>query len=516
MRHEGSVRARLRAARRVHRQRGGARGTGDVVHAVYAGVLLVAFVGVPVVVAAVRALTGPAVLGALTGPGAGGVVATGCGLALAVAAAGGAVRGPALLPPFLTGLLVGSDLPRRAVLARPLGHAAAAVVAVVTAPAVLVGAVLVAAGTATPAACASFALAAAAWGVVAVVVALTGQRLRGHRAGALAVALAAATLFTAVVPGAGVLAPWGWVGLAWPSAGTGSIAGPGWAPVLLVTLAALAAAACTPALLDSLRGPELAEQAQRWQSAADAARTADTASALATYRARPSAGRSWRAVTGSGPVAVARRDLVGALRTPGRCAVGACSLVLGAVVVVLGAGPGGVPAGMGAAVGTGVGYAALGVVSDGFRHAAEAATAPPLYGWSTAGTYARHAVLPTAGALVAAVLGVVGAGVVGAPWGAASVVGLVSVVGPLAVLLVAVRAYDSAKGPLPPVLLTPVPTPAGDVSGLVVLAWQADALLIAATTAAVAVSAPGPTAPVVLAAATVAVVAATQRRLRRL
>jgi hypothetical protein len=48
-----------------------------------------------------------------------------------------------------------------------------------------------------------------------------------------------------------------------------------------------------------------------------------------------------------------------------------------------------------------------------------------------------------------------------------------------ALLLVLVRVYDSAKGPLPLVLMAPVPTPAGDASALVIAAWQADAVILA-------------------------------------
>jgi len=43
---------------------------------------------------------------------------------------------------------------------------------------------------------------------------------------------------------------------------------------------------------------------------------------------------------------------------------------------------------------------------------------------------------------------------------------------------VIVRVYDSAKGPLPVFLLTPVVTPAGDLSVLNVLLWQSDAVLL--------------------------------------
>src|SRR5699024_12821792 len=49
----------------------------------------------------------------------------------------------------------------------------------------------------------------------------------------------------------------------------------------------------------------------------------------------------------------------------------------------------------------------------------------------------------------------------------------------LALVLVAARARDAAKGPMPLSLMTPIPTPQGDLSVLSVLVWQADALLLA-------------------------------------
>ena len=51
-------------------------------------------------------------------------------------------------------------------------------------------------------------------------------------------------------------------------------------------------------------------------------------------------------------------------------------------------------------------------------------------------------------------------------------------------LAVVVRAYDAAKGPLPAILLTSIPSPFGDLSSLNVVIWEADALLIAATAGA--------------------------------
>lgn len=54
------------------------------------------------------------------------------------------------------------------------------------------------------------------------------------------------------------------------------------------------------------------------------------------------------------------------------------------------------------------------------------------------------------------------------------------------VLALAARVHAAAKGPLPLALLTPVPTPMGDLSGLNVALWQVSSLLMAGVAVAVA------------------------------
>ena len=79
--------------------------------------------------------------------------------------------------------------------------------------------------------------------------------------------------------------------------------------------------------------------------------------------------------------------------------------------------------------------------------------------------------------------------------------------------------FDAAKGPLPILLLMPVPTPLGDASSLNVLLWQSDAILLALLVGggltALAPVAPG--AAVVLLAVVLVIVAALGfARLRKL
>lgn len=500
---------RLVTVRQLYRRRGGeTRTTGELVYAVYAGVLVTVLLGVPAFGALASAVAQPAVVQAVAVAEAGRAVAGVGGVGLAAFAALGATRGPALLSPFLLSVLAGNDLPRHRTLLRPFVIATVVLALAATAVAVLLGGALVLAGVSTAAATACFAVAAASFGVQAAVVWLTGQRLGSTRASVLAGALLTATLLTLLVPGAALLTPWGWLGLSWP-VGAARV---DWAPALL-GVTALIAAGFVPVLLDGLRGPALLSQAQRWHAAEIATGAADYTGALATYRAKPQRGRSWRAVTGTRLwPRFFLRDLLGTLRTPGRLVVGTASLVLGGFVTAHGLAPSDFPAWAPIATGAGISYAGLGVLADGFRHAADTAAAPPLYRYSTAQLYGLHALLPSFLAVACTVLG---ASIAASVWAAPrSLLG----VGLLAVFLLTVRAYDSAKGPLPPSLLTPVPTPGGDLSSALVLAWQADAVLISVITASAALATGASTVAVIaiFAVAILGLVALTRQRLRNL
>ena len=499
---------RLRAVRQLYRGRSEARTTADMAYAVYAIVLGIAVVAVPAIHALFQALAHPAVLPVLEAPASAHAVALLCGVGLAAFAAVGAVRGPALLSPFLLTVFANTDIDRHRTLRRPFVTATVTLTTTVAVLAVLVGSVLVLAGTATAATGVWFTLAATAYGVLLSVVWLVGQSLGSPRAGTLAALISAATLLTWVVPSTAVLAPWGWVGLSWPPG-----ASPGWWPPALLGITALVAAGFIPKLLNALRSPVLLEQAHRWQTAEIATGTADFAGALATYRPKPRVGRAWRAVTRTRVVTrFFLRDLTGALRTPARFAAGTAFLLLGGFVTALTYTPAEIPTWAPAAAGAALSYAALGVFTDGLRHAAETAAAPPLYRYSTAGLYGLHAVLPTLWAIACTIIGLSLA-----PPGVDF--GLLSTMGCFALFVMAARVYDSTKGPLPPMLLTPIPTPAGDLSGLLVIAWQADALLIVTITTAAILTTTGGSALAVAGLfllATMTMVALTRQRLRNL
>lgn len=500
------ARDRLRAVRRAYGGRGDRPGRADIAYNVYLGALMAVMVAFPVGRAVALALAAPAAVAALTAPGSVDVVGVVLGLALATLTLAGTLHGPVSLEPAFVRLLAETDLPRRRGLVRPFATKAAAVVTAALLGAGAFGGVLVSAGVVSLGGAARFVGLCAALGVVGAVAWLVGQAASPRVAGCIGAVIAALTVLGHLVPAVRVVLPWTWAAAAWPGVAPPFVL----TDVLLVGLAA-ASVAAVPHLLDLLRGSRLAEDAARWHSVRTSALSGDVAHALGTLRARPAVGRRWRAVRGGRPALVFLvRDLVGAARTPVRLTVGFVVLLGSAVLVALAAS---VPSGwVLGGVGAGLAYLALGVLSDGFRHATDAAVAPPLYGYGTRTLFALHGIAPVVGAVAASAIGI------------GTAVGLGIDVRPepvVAALLlgVLVRAYDSAKGPLPVVLLTSVPSPFGDLSSLVVSVWEADALVVATVTGALTVGESGASpvrALVVVAAVGCLLVVGLVRRLRRL
>lgn len=472
-----SVTDRLKNTRGIYRGRGEARTGKDIGFAVYIvamGALLLVF---PVLSWTVLLLVEPSVFSMLTAPSAGHMAGVVCGLVLVAAAAAGQVGGPVALSPFFVTLLAGTDISRGRALRRPFFATTVIVALGALAIGLLFSGVLVFTGASSFLAGLVFVLACVAFSVLVSVVWLASQCMTSWT-WVLPTLLLAATVLTAVVDPLMVYMPWGWVGGLWPT----QTDLPPW-PLIPLGITTVIGGVCVPRILNALQGERLREQGQQWRSASTAAQAGDFATAFAGFRAKPSLGRRWTAVPRS-PLFVRffLRDLIGAMRTPARCLAGVGVLIFAYWVIALafvsGPWPGWLPAGIGAALG----YLALGVLCDGFRHAAEAAGSPPLYGYTTAKLYLLHSLFPLALSLVGAVIGIGLATHGGVPVGSAGAVVAV------AVLLVLVRAYDSAKGPLPMSLLTPAPSPVGDTSGLAVLSWQADALLIATIAGTVIIS----------------------------
>lgn len=441
--------ARVRAVRRAWRERTATRGPAELAYAVYLVVVLATMVGVPALGAAARALSTPAALGSLTSPGSPARVVLGAGLVLAGALWGGALYGPVTTHPTLVTLLASTDVPRRVGLRRTFGGRATALGLAAAGMAGFFGTVLVLAGAATAGDVSLLALGGAALGVVTAVAWLAGQAFARHAWWLAAVAAALATLAATWRPAGGVH----------PAGVLGVLA-------VVVVLALLV----TPRLLDALRGPDLLASAVRWEGASTTARYGDVQGALAALRALPRLGRRWRAVGPGHPVVrFAVADLVGAWRTPGRCTVGVLAVVAGAIALATAHGP---AAPLLAGAGSLVVFCGLGTLCDGVRHAVVLAVGPTYLGLGRWRTLALHSVAP---ALVLA-----GGGLAGVA-GAHAIGGQAHVAVPALALplVLAVRVWSSAKGPLPAALLTPVPTPVGDVSGVNVALWLADAPVLA-------------------------------------
>lgn len=468
--------------------------------------MLIGFLaGIPVVRAIAEVIAYPPLLDALQAPGADQHVGAIIGAALAGFLSLGGVRGPVLGQPFWLVLLAGSDIPRSRSLLRIFLLRALVVVLIAVGFAALLANVLINHGTASSAG-ATLPAGAAALGVMASVAWLAGQWLGERRAPQVASLMLAAVLISWALPPVMPWVPWGWFGLAWPVG-----APPGWWALCLVGLLIVALGCLVPGLLGSLRIPALLQQARRWQTAQMAAHNADLAGAIATFRVVPRHGRSWHVIHGRHEVQrFLLRDALSAMRNPLRLLVATGAVVLGlclvAVADVVMVAPA-LLAGLGAVLS----FIALGALSDGLRHAAEAVSAPMLYGTSTQRLYLLHSLFPAVWALgfglLAAVVGVVA----GAPshW--------LLVAPAMALFLVSLRVFDSAKGPLPPFLLSPVPSPAGDLSALGVLLWQQDAMLVAGVTVALAasVSSVGLTL-FIITAALLGVLVATRHRMGRL
>ena len=468
---------RASGAIRVWRART-ARTSGDGAYAVYIA-LMVALVAVaPVARAVWLSLTGADGLRALTSAAAPEATILLTSALWAGALLLGRDRGPALRPPFPTYALATSDLARSDAFRGPVLRAGALVTVLTATIAGSIGAGLVHRGVVDPLDAGAFVAAGALVGVLATVAWLAGQAFP-RAAMLLAVGVLALGAATAAVPGAASFTPWGWVGLAYPGGGS-SHALPALTALIALTAVLVASA---PMLMRRLDLADLMAQAARWDSATSHATGMDFGAAAMIYQRRPSVGRRFRAVRPFRRSAATFliRDAIGAVRTPGRLAVSVVALAAAGALTTLAFTPGTPGWALGAAAGL-ILFAGLGPLTDGVRHAASVAADMPLYGVGDEQLLARHALFPLTVVFVvlltAAVVGAVVAGIaVGGP-----ILGSL-VLGPLALIA---RIGNAVKGPLPPALLTPIPTPMGDLGAAVRLAWSLDGMLLTAVAGAAA------------------------------
>lgn len=459
------------------------RTRGDVAYLVYVTVLTALVVAAPLLRALVLTLREEPLAARLVTPDAAAVVGLVLGVVTVLTHVLGGVHGPTVLRPFLMQALAGNDLPRRRTLRRPTVRAGL----VLTGVLVLVNAVLVgslADRTLGPLTTVAVGVGAAlAYGVVLVTVWLWGQVWRSGRSWVAAPVGLALLAVSVAVPVVGGALPWGWFAATWPvdptlRPGDRLLLDPLTGLGALVVLTALCLI-LLPRLLDRLRGAVLAEQAARWDRAGGSLAVGDLTAAAAQFRAGPGVGRSWRVVHGgSFVVAAVVADLRSPWRAPGRAGAGLLGLALGGWLL----GEAGhvdsrVAAGVLAGAAALAVHAGLGAFTDGLRHAAANVASPGRYG----GTDARLVVAGGIGPVLVGLLGLA-VGLGAAALGSSDVGAVVTALGWGAALvpaLVVLRVFDAAKGQLPPELMTPVVTPVGDGSALLVLLWQLDAVLLA-------------------------------------
>ena len=388
----------------------------------------------------------------------------------------GSTRGPVVLPPLLTHALAVSDLPRFEAFRSPLLRSGVIVTTVCAVAAGVIATSLASHGLADMAGVARFILVSAIVGAISTVLWLVGQVFpRAGVGGALGIVTIG--WIGTLAPSAIDYAPWGWVGPAYPT-------GEGGPSFVALAALALSMVALVPALMNRLGFVALTTQAARWDSATAHATGLDFSSAMTTYQTRPHAARNIRAVRPSTHLAwtFVVRDAIGALRTPGRLIVGVLALVAASTLVVMAFAPG-MPGWLLGCVAGLIAFAGLGPLTEGVRHAASAVADFPLYGIGDERLIAQHTLLPlavtvivTVGA-VAVCSAIMGVGI-GAPLVGALALGLMTMIA---------RVNNALKGGLPTVLLTPVPTAAGDPMAAVRILWALDALILSAFAGASAV-----------------------------
>ncbi|WP_053352365.1 hypothetical protein [Leucobacter musarum] len=464
---------------------------------------LIVMVAIICVAPAVRALwlgvTTPEALAALTAPGTASTVGAVAATLWALALVAGGFRGPALRPLLLTTIFARSDAPRARTFGGAVLLAGAALTVATTLVAGFLAAVFASHGLISAGHAGELVALGALTGVIATVAWLAGQAApRAALAGAGGVAILLAIGLLA--PAGAVLSdvtPWGWIASAWAggaSTASAALAIPGLTPLVALALLAVALLVCAPMLLARLDSAALETQAARWESLTAHAYGMDFAAAISIYGARPKLGRSLRAVRPACSLTATfvRRDAVGAVRTPGRLIAGVLGIAAGSVLVVLACTAPTPIWGLGAVAAV-LMFAGVGPFTDGLRHAASVASDLPLYGVSDERLVAMHAVFPAVvAALVAALVGAVSVillGDTGTGSDALTLSMLVPVLAAagLALVVVLARVNAALKGHLSIAMLTPIPTPVGDVSVLVRLAWALDGVIVVAAAGAAVV-----------------------------
>lgn len=475
------ARARVQAVRQRYARRGGRATVRGRAYPAYLVALFTVFYLVPVVHA--RG-TSPAPFSVSSVNFSAGAAPLVCGLAVAVCWGGqlaGRFGGPLVVQPFLLHVLMSTDLSPAHYLGtiarRRLAYAGAVTLLAVGSAAYLATDLFDRPGTALPGLAVTAgisAVAAAAW--------LWGQVRAVRDNFLLAGAVGASALVVAAVSGT---APDGRYGH--------------WLAALVPALLAAALGPSAFRALPSIDLARLARESARASQARAYAWTGTLHHALDLYRPEPRGFTSALVRTDGSLRGYLAQGAVRALRTPGRAAAAATLLPVGGASLTLGvAGSGGGPEWWWAAGSVGV-YLGSGWVGETWRGLRDELTMAPLFGERWGGLPARALVWPVVAVTAGTCLGGALMALTRWPLPAGRAGSTVLLVAGSVVLVLGARFLREMKLHLPLELLLPVITPFGDLSGLRVVAWQFDGIVVVLTGVALMNAVPSATGSAVLA-----------------
>ncbi|MBZ6227963.1 hypothetical protein [Streptomyces olivaceus] len=475
---------RVRAVWHRYSRRGDRASAGSRAYTAYLVVLFGAFFLAPALHAAG---TTPALFSLSSAPG--DATSVSCAFTVTLcwsAQLAGRFWGPLVLQPFVLHVFTSTDLPPTAYLGgaarRRLMYAGTALLLASCAAAYLTTDLFDDLGTVPPAvavAAGAGALAAVAW--------LWGQA-RTPRDNLVLASAAGATALLVALTGHRV-----------PDAGTGGL----W---LVAVAAAATAVVLARAAFRSLRTVDLARLARESSRASQAQTYVLTGTlhhALDLYRPEPRGFTSALFRPDGRLRGHLAQGAVRALRTPGRTSAAALLLLTGGALLAAGtAGTDGGPALPLWAAGACCVYLGSGRVGETWRGLRDELTLPPLFGGRWRGTLARGLTWPAAAVTAGTLLGGGAAAATRWPQYDAHPADTALLAAATIVLVLGARFLREMKSNLPLSLLLPVMTPFGDLSGLLVVAWQFDGLVTAVLGTALLHAAPSASVAAALAAAT--------------
>ncbi|MGV9965590.1 hypothetical protein ACWDU3_16875 [Streptomyces olivaceus] len=470
---------RVRAVWHRYSRRGDRTSAGSRAYTAYLVVLFGAFFLAP---ALHVAGTTPALL-SLSSPGA--ATSVSCAFTVTLcwsAQLAGRFWGPLVLQPFVLHVFTSTDLPPTAYLGgaarRRLRYAGTALLLASCAAAYLTTDLFDDLGTVPPAvavAAGAGALGAVAW--------LWGQ-VRTPRDNLVLASAAGATALLVTLTGHRI-----------PDAGTGGL----W---LVAVAAATTAVILARVAFRSLRTVDLARLARESSRASQAQTYVLTGTlhhALDLYRPEPRGFTSALFRPDGRLRGHLAQGAVRALRTPGRTSAAALLLLTGGAL--LAAGTAGGPALPLWAAGACCVYLGSGRVGETWRGLRDELTLPPLFGGRWRGTLARGLAWPAAAVTAGTLPGGGAAAATRWPQYDAHPADTALLAAATIVLVLGARFLREMKSNLPLSLLLPVMTPFGDLSGLLVVAWQFDGLVTVVLGTALLHAAPSAPVAAALAAA---------------